>query len=101
MSLVSKTDVKIHPNGKFPNSKPKKRTLSDTISRLRRENEQKSDKKSPESEPRDDVMKGGGGLKLRWYLVNEEGKVVMTADAEAIKQVCDVIMKLLYVLYKI
>ena len=78
MSMVRKTDG----NGKFP--KPKKRTLSDAISRLR----EKSDNKLPELlRHSSDVTEG-----MRWYLVSGEGRVVMTADAEVVKKVCDVIM---------
>ena len=78
MSMVRKTDG----NGKFP--KPKKRTLSDAISRLR----EKSDKKFPELlRHSSDVTEG-----MRWYLVSGEGRVVMTTDAEVVKKVCDVIM---------
>ena len=81
MSLVRKTDE----NGKFP--KPKKRTLSDAISRLR----EKSDKKFPESLRHScDVTSG-----MRWYLVSGEGRVVMTTDAEVVKKVCDVFFELI------
>merc|ERR1712096_62854 len=67
---------------KFPTLKPKKRTLSDTITRLRREHD-----KLPRqvTSQRDDVT-NDVGLKCRWYLVSEEEKVVMTADTEAIKK---------------